>query len=90
MRSHCTAVGIRLALLGCLLLSASHAAAEEKAEEGKARIRILATGGTIAGVQTRQQDSDYKAGVLGVEQLIAAVPNLKQLASLGGEQVANI
>ncbi|MCP3140553.1 type II asparaginase [Pyxidicoccus xibeiensis] len=90
MHRHPTAVGLRLALLGWLLLSASHAAAAEKASEGKARIRILATGGTIAGAQTRQEDSAYKAGALDVEQLIAAVPSLKQLASLGGEQVANI
>lgn len=90
MHSHCTAMGNRFVLLGCLLLSASHAAAAEKAGEGKARIRILATGGTIAGAQTRPQDYAYKAGALDVEQLIAAVPDLKQLASLDGEQVARI
>ncbi|WJX02416.1 type II asparaginase [Priestia aryabhattai] len=54
-------------------------------------IKILATGGTIAG----SSDSDtattgYKAGALGVETLIKAVPQMKKLADVSGEQVANI
>jgi len=53
-------------------------------------IRILATGGTIAGAQKSQEDAGYKAGSFSVENLIAGVPALKSLANLTGEQVCNI
>jgi L-asparaginase len=53
-------------------------------------IRILATGGTIAGAQAGPSSYGYKAGAFKVEDLIKAVPNLDKLARLDGEQVANI
>jgi L-asparaginase len=58
--------------------------------EAKPAIRILATGGTIAGAQASQQSYGYKSGSFKVEDLIAAVPDLGNLAQLSGEQVANI
>ena len=51
------------------------------------RIRVLATGGTIAGAQTAGGRS-YKAAALSVDALIAAVPQLATLATLDVEQVA--
>ena len=67
---------------------------EGKAEETKDRdlpaIKILATGGTIAGAQSGQSAYGYKSGTFKVEDLIKAVPNLDKLADLSGEQVANI
>ncbi len=54
------------------------------------RIKVLATGGTIAGAQTTQADAGYKSGTFSVDDLIKAVPQLKNLAELSGEQVANI
>ena len=56
----------------------------------KPAIRILATGGTIAGAQADAQSYGYKSGSFKVEDLINAVPQLKELADLSGEQVANI
>jgi L-asparaginase len=56
----------------------------------KPAIRILATGGTIAGAQADAQSYGYKSGSFKVEDLISAVPQIKELAELGGEQVANI
>jgi L-asparaginase len=56
----------------------------------KAKIKILATGGTIAGAQTAKSEVGYKSGAFSVDDLIKAVPNLKELADLTGEQVANI
>ena len=53
------------------------------------RIRILATGGTIAGAQIEGERS-YKAAAFSVEALIAAVPRLAELAQLEVEQVAAI
>jgi L-asparaginase len=54
------------------------------------KIKVLATGGTIAGAQTTQADEGYKSGSFSVEDLIKAVPQLKNLAELSGEQIANI
>src|SRR5215471_2653778 len=54
------------------------------------RIKVLATGGTIAGAQTTQADAGYKSGTFSVDDLIKAVPQLKNIAQLSGEQIANI
>jgi L-asparaginase len=51
---------------------------------------ILATGGTIAGAQASTTEAGYKAGSFSVDDLIKAVPQLKDLADISGEQVANI
>ncbi|ATO32008.1 asparaginase [Dickeya dianthicola] len=54
-------------------------------------IVILATGGTIAGsAATGTQTTGYKAGALGVDTLINAVPEVKKLANVKGEQFANM
>jgi L-asparaginase len=54
------------------------------------KIKILATGGTIAGAQATQADAGYKSGTFSVEDLIRAVPQMTNIAVLSGEQVANI
>jgi len=54
------------------------------------KIKVLATGGTIAGAQATQADAGYKSGTFSVDDLIKAVPQLKNIAELSGEQVANI
>lgn len=56
----------------------------------KPKIVILATGGTIAGVQPGPNDPGYKAGEVSIDQLIKAVPQLKDLADISGEQIASI
>src|SRR5512139_1459326 len=53
-------------------------------------IKVLATGGTIAGAQASATDYGYKSGAYDVNSLLKAVPNLDKLAVLTGEQVANI
>src|SRR3954447_20303455 len=54
------------------------------------KIKVLATGGTIAGAQATQADAGYKSGAFSVDDLIKAVPQLKNIAEMSGEQVANI
>lgn len=54
------------------------------------RIRLLATGGTIAGAQTSDTSRGYTAGAFSIDALIAAVPQLASLAQLEVEQVARI
>ena len=54
------------------------------------RIKVLATGGTIAGAQASQAEAGYTSGKFSVTDLIRAVPQLKDVAEMTGEQVANI
>jgi L-asparaginase len=51
---------------------------------------VLATGGTIAGAAASDVQAGYTSGQVGVEQLLAAVPQAKELADLRGEQISNI
>jgi len=60
------------------------------AAHAKPKIMILATGGTIAGAQASTTEAGYKSGSFSVDDLIKAVPQLKDLADISGEQVANI
>jgi L-asparaginase len=55
------------------------------------RLLLLATGGTIAGCADDSATlNDYTAGVLGGDALLAAVPQLQDLATITVEQVANV
>ena len=55
------------------------------------RLLLLATGGTIAGCADDSATiNDYTAGVLGGDALMATVPQLKDLATISVEQVANV
>jgi L-asparaginase len=56
----------------------------------KPKIRIIATGGTIAGVSASSTSSAYSAGQVGVQTLIDAVPQMLYLADISGEQLVNI
>jgi L-asparaginase len=53
-------------------------------------IVVLATGGTIAGAAATDVQAGYTSGQVGVDQLLAAVPQAKKLANLKGEQISNI
>ena len=56
----------------------------------KPKVVIVATGGTIAGAAKSQTEAGYQSGAVGVDILIEAVPELKDLADVTGEQVASI
>lgn len=53
-------------------------------------IHILATGGTIAGTGGNTTSSTYTAGQVTIEELIQAVPELKKVAHITGEQIVKI
>jgi len=55
-----------------------------------ASVVVLATGGTIAGAAASDVQAAYTSGQVGVDQLLAAVPQAKKLAVLRGEQISNI
>ena len=56
----------------------------------KPKIRIIATGGTIAGVSAGSVSTAYTAGQVGIQTLLDAVPQLSDLADISGEQLVNI
>src|SRR5687768_6002200 len=58
--------------------------------QAKPKIVILATGGTIAGSAASQTSAGYQSGAVAVDTLIAAVPQLKDIAEVKGEQIASI
>jgi len=53
-------------------------------------IVILATGGTIAGSAESATQAGYTSGQVGIETMIAAVPGIKDLANITGEQLSNV
>lgn len=53
-------------------------------------IVIIATGGTIAGSADSRTSVGYTSGAVTVDALIAAVPTIKDIARITGEQVSSI
>lgn len=54
------------------------------------RVALLATGGTIAGVQPKEGEPGYRPGSVSVDALLRAVPGAERIAAIHGEQVASI
>lgn len=54
------------------------------------RIKILATGGTIAGKGASADRAAYTAGELPIKDLIGAVPGIEKVADITGEQISNV
>jgi len=58
---------------------------------GLPRVALLATGGTIAGAAAHTMSTaTYRAGTVGIDELVAAVPSLSGVAAISPEQLANI
>ena len=83
-----------LSLILTLLLGAAGSCARAGAQAAPKgalpNVVVLATGGTIAGAAATDVQAAYTSGQVGVEQLLAAVPQAKKLANLRGEQISNI
>jgi L-asparaginase len=79
-----------LRIAGLILAAAVIAAAAYAQPAKKPKVIILATGGTIAGAAASQTEAGYKSGAVGVDLLIEAVPQLKDVAIVTGEQIASI
>jgi L-asparaginase len=54
------------------------------------RVKILATGGTIAGAGNAADRAGYKAGALPIDELLSAVPQIHKIANVTGEQIASV
>lgn len=83
---HRQAAQLAVALLGFALF-----VPVSLAQSRLANVTILATGGTIAGSgATSTTTVGYTAATVGVQNLIAAVPELAKVANVSGEQVFQI
>lgn len=70
---------------GSLFTSSAHAE-----EADLPNVVILATGGTIAGsAASNTATTGYSSGSITVDMLMDAVPEMKELANINGEQIAN-
>ncbi len=58
--------------------------------QAKKNIVILATGGTIAGAAPTGTQVGYTSGQVGIDTMINAVPGIKDLANIKGEQISNV
>lgn len=72
---------LTLALILCATVTALAA---------KPNIHILATGGTIAGTGSSATTSQYTAGQVAIGTLLDAVPQIKDIANVTGEQIVSI
>ena len=79
-----------LALLLTLIFLTAAASSCLAEAPGRKKIVVLATGGTIAGVGEAGKTAGYKPGSLTAEQLLAAVPELEQVADIEAIQVCNV
>jgi L-asparaginase len=72
-------------LLTLLIMASPHVFAKDKPA-----VAILATGGTIAGAANSSVQAGYSSGQVGVKTLLDAVPQLADIATISGEQLANV
>ena len=70
-----------------VLLSTVCSAAQQKKLPN---IVILATGGTIAGAAATGTQAGYTSGAVTIDAMIAAVPGIRDLANIKGEQISNV
>jgi len=77
---------IYLATLLLTLSAWQYAIAQQK----KANVVILATGGTIAGAAASGTQAAYTSGAVTIDAMIAAVPGMTNMANIKGEQISNV
>jgi L-asparaginase len=74
---------LAVAVAGCVQAPAAQ-------QKRKPNVVILATGGTIAGAAATGTQAGYTSGAVTIDAMIKAVPGITDLATIKGEQVANV
>jgi len=82
-RSHRVCLVFVLFFLG---LESQNAASQTR----KPNVLILATGGTIAGAAASGTQAAYTSGAVTIDAMLNAVPGIKDLANIKGEQISNV
>lgn len=86
-----SAISTTRRLLCSFLLASAYAVPALAQDAPKPNLVIIGTGGTIAGAgATSANTSAYQSAVVAVDKLIAAVPELKKVANVKGEQIFQI
>lgn len=73
----------------CLAVAATASEVQRQPAAALKNVRLLATGGTIAGAGEGSSAS-YRAGVVPIGDILRAVPGLAEIANVSAEQVANV
>jgi L-asparaginase len=73
-----------------ILLLLGHYQFASAQEKKLPTIVILATGGTIAGAAATGTQAAYTSGAVTIDAMLAAVPGIKNLANIKGEQISNV
>jgi len=81
---HKNRIQVALALL-LTLVTWQYALAQKKPN-----VVILATGGTIAGAAASGTQAAYTSGAVTIDAMIAAVPGIRDMANIKGEQISNV
>jgi len=80
----------RFPLLVAILLVCANCLYSAAQSKPLPNIVILATGGTIAGAAATGTQSAYTSGAVTIDAMLAAVPGIKDLANVKGEQISNV
>lgn len=82
---------VATAMLACVFTSVGSSDAQESRKQPLPLVWVLATGGTIAGRGTSSTSvSQYKPGAILAEDLVKAVPEIRQYAEVKVEQLFNV
>lgn len=79
-----------IAILLVVLITLGNPAGLLPQEKKLPNIVILATGGTIAGAAASGTQAAYTSGAVTIDAMLAAVPGIKDLANIRGEQISNV
>ena len=75
-------------LIVCVLIIATCVGGAQAKE--LPNVVIVATGGTIAGAAATGTQAGYTSGAVTIDAMLAAVPGIKDLANVKGEQISNV
>jgi len=82
---------IQFLLLTIIALHCPHySSAYANPSKNLPNVTILATGGTIAGAGATGTQASYTSGAVTIDAMLAAVPGIKNLANINGEQISNV
>ena len=80
----------RIALAAIIIFAVGGYQRSAAQEKKLPNVVILATGGTIAGAAATGTQSAYTSGAVTIDAMLAAVPGIKDLANIKGEQISNV
>lgn len=85
------AVAVLASVAPTVAIGQQPASEAAQAEGELPHVRVVATGGTIAGrSQSPEQISSYRSGAIPVEELLADLPGLDRVARVSAEQFSNV